>query len=96
MYNNTNDPIKTMSKVTAVMRCYTKTERTVKYKSKDETGCLVWFAAQYTDDESMREYCEATPNGNMMLAIDNPDAAKFFAEQKNYKITIEEYTDPNE
>ena len=76
--------------VIALMRCDGIDTFLVTYNSKPEVGGLIKLGAIYTEDESMREYADATPSGSLELNIQNPAAMKQFTPGKYYKITIEE------
>lgn len=80
-----------MNKVTALMKCTGLKSHEGTYKGESVVACSIDLSCQYTDDESMREYCSATPSGSMSLSIDNPAAVALFIPGKHYKITIEEY-----
>lgn len=76
--------------VTALMKCSGINTREGYFKQKQVIAGTVELRATYTNDESMREYADATPSGNMELSIDNPEALIQFTPGKFYKITIEE------
>lgn len=74
----------------ALMKCTGIATRESYFKKNMVIGGTVKLQAQYTEDESMRAYADATPSGSLELSIDNPDALQQFTPGKYYKILIEE------
>ena len=77
--------------VVALMKCTGINSHEGLFKNEKVVACEIQLHAQYTDDEKMREYCDATPSGELKLNIANPAAVRLFEPGKYYKITIEEH-----
>lgn len=78
--------------VIALMKCSGIRTREGYFKGKNVLAGTVELACTYTQDETVREYADATPSGHLELTIDNPEALKQFTPGKFYKITMEETT----
>lgn len=76
--------------VIALMKCTGIKTREGNYKGKQVLSGTVELDCVYTNDESMREYADASPSGHFEMSIDNPDALKQFTPGKWYTIKIEE------
>lgn len=76
--------------VLAIMRCVGIRTHEGYFRQKQVIAGTIELLAQYTNDESMREFADATPSGKLELSIENPDALRQFTPGKYYKILIEE------
>lgn len=76
--------------IIALMKCTGIDTYQGTYKGESVVAGTLKLQCQYSGDESLREYADATPSGNMELSISNPAAMKQLTPGKHYKITIEE------
>ena len=74
--------------VKALMKCTGIKTRVGYYKGNEVLAGNVELDCSYSDDESMREYADASPSGRLELSIDNPDALIQFTPGKYYEITM--------
>ncbi len=75
--------------VIALMKCNGIKTRVGYFKGKEGLSGTVELECVYTDDESMREFSDASPYGKLELSIDNPQALIQFTPGQWYNITIE-------
>lgn len=76
--------------VIALMRCSGIRTREGSYKGKQVIAGTVELICNYSGEESLREYCDASPEGKLELSIENPEALIQFTPGKYYTIKIEE------
>lgn len=83
--------------VKARMRCHAITPRSYLKDGQDFVyGKDVRLSPVYSSDpaDPNFSYSQATPNGEVYLAINNPAAYDQFVEGKVYDITFEEHVEP--
>jgi len=76
--------------IIALMKCTGIDTYEGNFKGKVVVAGRLKLECQYSGIESLREYCNATPSGNMELSIENPEAMKQLTPGKHYTVTIDE------
>lgn len=74
------------------MRCSGVNTKEGYYQKNKIISREVILSVVWSDDpkSDCKKFADATPNGELKLTIDNPEASKQFTPGKEYYITIEE------